>query len=129
MIRVKVTVYKNVLVIDAVKPKHDKNFVPAGGSRIGCVLMDTAKHLGISAEAKEWISKNVKNCHDDIGDIDSWQLADANKGYCFSWLGGIKSIKSVGIEGSRTFNIHALPHKTIPNVSAAEAMAAIDKGE
>lgn len=121
-LKVKIGVYKNVLVIDA-DPKPTDFFVPAGGSKIGCVLMHTDKHLGISKEALEWLKK-VPKSHDDIGDVDCFESVE---GWCFSWLGGVKSAKKLkGLTGSRTYSPEKLPHVTIENEVPDEAKKVID---
>lgn len=126
-LRVKVTVYQDLLCIETVQPvDDDKNFVPAGNGRIGCVIMDTEGRLGLSEEALEWLRK-VSKSGDDIGDVDAW-IAGNGKGV-FSWLGGMFCIKPLnGISGSSTYDIDAIPHVTIPNDVPEGAKASIDSG-
>jgi len=119
----KVTCHNNVLVIEGPAPdfKH-ADWVPVGPGKIGCVLMDTAKHLGVSEEAL----KKVRRSRDDIGDVD-W-FASHNNGHCFAWLGGLKAIFGEGAEGSRTY---AVPepggYVVIPNDVPEEARRIIDE--
>ncbi|MHA2279988.1 MAG: hypothetical protein ACXAC5_03805 [Promethearchaeota archaeon] len=112
-LKVKVTLYKDHLCIETLRPKEKvESFIPAGDGRIGCVLHGTKGRLGISKEALEWLKK-VPTSHDDIGDVDAWET-DKGK-YCFGWLGGVYSIKSQGVTGSRTYSAESIPHVEIPN--------------
>ena len=121
-IRVKITLYKEILCIETIKPDEDKYFVPVGNGRIGCVLIGTDKRLGISKEALEWL-KEIPKSHDDIGDVDCWISV---RGWCFGWLGGLCSIKNKGITGSRSYTIESLPHITVDNDVPEEAIGFIN---
>ena len=59
-IKVKVTSHEGFLVIETIKPKEDKNFAPVGGSRIGSVLINTGKYLGMSHEAFTYENNYIK---------------------------------------------------------------------
>lgn len=117
-----VTAFHNHIIIDVPNPaKVEKVFYPVGAGRIGSVLIDTQKHLGVSEEALE-LMKKLHNCNDDVGDLDSWELiSDEASGskptgvYCFAWLGLINGAKGLDSETSRTFNADTLPHQRIPN--------------
>lgn len=124
MLKVKGTVYKGQLCIETVNPKEkDKDFIPAGGSKIGCVLINTEKKLGLSKEAVEFL-RGVKIVGDDIGDVDTF-TSDKGDGV-FAWLGGMFSIKGDWAVGSRTHNIDAIKFETIPNDTPDAAKKAVD---
>ena len=112
-LRVQITAYKGNYVIETLNPKSkDDVFYPVGGSRIGSVLIDTEKYLGISKEAMKLLQTLTK-VGDDIGDVDSFQ--DDTGKYVFAWLGDLNSVRDTTAVGSRTFNAWAIPHVVIPN--------------
>lgn len=122
-IRVEVTCHEGYLVINTINEKHDEWFVPAGGGRFGCVLINTEKHLAMSDEAFELL-KTMKKNNDAIGDVCTWM---SDQGQCFSWMGGTKRIAQVaGCECSRDGIIN-LKYKKIKNVIPAEALEAITR--
>ena len=121
--KVKLTSHGDYLIIETVDPgKKHPDFVPAGGGRIGCVIMDTAKNVGASQEAIEWLRRVSRN-HDDIGDVDSFK---AGEKWVFGWLGGVMNLKNIadGLSGSRTFTAD-FPHVKIRNDSPKAALEAI----
>ena len=127
-IKVKITTYQNVLIIHTIEPKKDDNFIPAGNGKIGCVLIDTKKYLGISKEAFDLL-KTIKRGGSAIGDVDSWEFTDEKKRnpYVFGWLGGINSIKEPDrCEGSRTYYPEKIPHVKIENNVNIDVKKAID---
>jgi hypothetical protein len=120
-IKVKVTCHEGFLVITTVKPKQDKNFFPSGGSKIGCVLIDTGKYLGMSHEAFK-LMKTVQKSGDDIGEVDTWESV---KGQCFSWLGPTKRMIDISnSETSRTgiIDIQYIPIENKVPLDAFEAI-------
>ena len=121
--KVKVTAHDKYLVITTINSEEDKNFIPVGGSRIGNVVIQTDKYLGMSKEAKELLN-TIKPSGDDIGDVSAWKTTD-NK-YCFSWLGGINKI--INMEKAETDNqgIIDVPYITIPNIVPDEAINVIN---
>jgi hypothetical protein len=129
-LRVQVTAYKGRYIIETLDPKEKKNvFYPVGGTRIGSVLCNTKKHLGISKEALKLL-KELTNVRDDIGDVDSFET-ETMKGkktgeHVFAWLGDLNIIRDTTAVGSRTFNASALPHVVIPNKVPAWAKKQID---
>ncbi|MCK5613623.1 hypothetical protein KAR91_67780 [Candidatus Pacearchaeota archaeon] len=125
-VKVKVVAYESHIIIETVKPDADENFVPFGGSNIGCVLMDTKKYLGISKEAWK-LMKKIKKGGGDIGDVALWK--SDKKGDCFSWLGGTHKLINTSdnqIESSRD-GIVDIAHITIPNNVPPAALEAIVK--
>jgi len=123
-LKVQLTVYKDILCIETLNPEEKmEDFVPAGDGRIGCVLIGTENRLGISEEAMEWLKK-VPTSHDDIGDVDAWKTNDGRQ--CFSWLGGVLSIKGEGCTGSSKYNVNDIPHIQIPNDAPEGVKQAID---
>ncbi len=121
--KVKVTKYKGYIVIETLKPDADNDFVPIGPGKIGCVLMNTGKHLGASKEAMTSMKK-LKVSRDDIGEVDAWITDDGR--HCFSWLGGLKRFVGPEAELSNT-GFSDIAFIEIPNDTPVEAMAAIDE--
>lgn len=124
MLKVKETVYKGQLCIETVNPEEkDKDFIPAGNGKIGCVLVNTDKKLCLSKEVVEFL-RNTKCSRDDIGDVDTF-ITDKDQ-WVFAWLGGMFSIKGDWAEGSRTHNIDAIKFETILNDTPDAAKEAVD---
>lgn len=123
-LKVKVTAHENYLIIETLDKKEDKNFIPVGGTRIGCVLIETDKYLGMSKEAKTLL-KTMKKSYDDIGDISTWTTND-NKD-CFSWLGGIKRLVDMNTAEGDNQGIIDIKHITIENIVPQEAIDIINK--
>lgn len=120
---VKVHAHERVLIIDAELNVEHEDWVPIGLGKIGCVLINTRDHLGISMEALELL-RGLKRSNDSLGDVD-WFLSD--KGWCFSWLGGPNSIKHVDrCESSRTHEVPGPSEYTLidndPPIEAVEAI-------
>lgn len=123
-LKVKVTTYKQNIIIETIDEKEDKNFVPAGGSRFGSVLIETDKFLGMSKEAVELL-KTLKKSHDAIGDVTTWKTNDNRD--CFGWIGGFKRIVNMTTaEGDRD-GIIDIKHVTIENDVPQEVIDIIDK--
>jgi hypothetical protein len=123
-IKVKVTCYKEFLIIEAVKPDKDKNFIPTGGSKIGCVLIDTEKYLGMSDEAYELL-KTIKPSNDAIGDVMTWEANEM--GHCFGWLGPIKRLVNPKTSECSRDGIIDLKYVKIPNDVPPDAAEAVTK--
>lgn len=120
----KVTAYKEHLIIDTVKPEKTENFIPVGNGRIGCVLINTDKLLGMSKEAFS-LMKKLKVNGDAIGDISTWKTTDERN--CFSWVGGLKRLVDVkNCECSRD-GIIDIEHIIIENEVPEEAKTVIDQ--
>lgn len=96
--KVKITEYRGMVVIETLKPEADKNFVPVGPGKVGSVLMNTGKHLGISKEALAFM-KRLPKSSDDIGEVDAWSTADKD---CFAWLGALERPVGKNAELSNT---------------------------
>jgi len=123
-LKVKVTAYKQNLIIETIDEKEDKNFIPVGGSRMGCVLIETDKYLGMSEEAFKLL-KTLKKSSDDIGDVTAWKVNDDRD--CFGWIGGLKRIVNMTTaEGDRD-GIIDIKHVTIENDVPQEAQDVINK--
>lgn len=130
---VSVHTYKGYLVISGPIDLEHKDWVPAGDGRIGCVLLQSGKHLEISEEALAVLRK-VRRTHDAIGDVD-WFGSD-NDGLVFSWLGGPRTLKGIGdiesgkLTGSRDFQVPGPEHYIlVENNPPQAACEAIDKPE
>ncbi len=124
MLKVRVTAYKGLLVIDTEPPfERTETFIPRGGTQIGCTLLGTKDQLGISEEALVLL-QTVRKSHDAIGDLMWWKAGDQ---FCFGWIGGVKSLKDPSIcEGDRDYGIHPGEYVTIPNDVPEGAKTAID---
>lgn len=120
--KVKVTEYKNYMVIETLEPDKDDNFIPVGGNQIGCTLKDTEKYLGISEEALKFM-KGLEISGDDIGEVGTWM--SKGKGY-FSWIGPIKRLVGPNVTLSNT-GFQDVPFIKIRNDVSKEAREAIDK--
>lgn len=97
--KVKVTEYKGHVVVETLKPEADEDFIPVTEpGKIGSVLINTGKHLGISKEALA-IMKGYKVSMDDIGEVDAWKTDDGKD--CFAWLGPLDRPFSAQSELSR----------------------------
>ena len=88
--KVKVTTYKGYLIIETLEPEEDKDFLPIKSGRIGCLVSNTSKNLGISEEAWTFLKK-LKVVGDDLGDVDAWKAGEI---HCFGWIGPL--IRVVG---------------------------------
>lgn len=124
-VKVHITKYENYLIIKTIKPEKDENFIPAGGNKIGCVLIDTKKHLGMSDEAFN-LMKEIKKSGDDIGDFDTWET---DKGQCVGWLGGTHRLVDVSKCESSNKGIIDIEYISIPNNVPPEALEAIIKSD
>jgi hypothetical protein len=125
-LKVEVTAHDGFLIVNAVKPEKDDNFMPAGGSTLGCILKDTSKYLGMSKEAFELLKTIKKSC-DDIGDVMAWKKEDT---HFFGWLGGIKNlidIREGETSSSRDGILQDLKFNEIPNNVPVEAFEIITK--
>lgn len=124
-LKTKVTAHKGIIVIETKDPVADSDFIPAGGSKIGCVLANTKDRLGISGEALELLKK-IPRSGDDIGDVDSF--TSDKSGDVFTWLGpACRLVDPASASGSRTYDIGNIEFNTIPNEVPKRAAAAIDK--
>lgn len=124
-LKVKVTEHRGILVFETINPNEvDADFVPAGGSNIGCVLCDSKK-LGVSPEAMELLKK-IKRGSDGLGDPDIFKSGDK---VVFGWLGNVFALKHPDhCEGSKDYDSFLLNGvcTTIENETAEGAKAAID---
>jgi hypothetical protein len=124
-----ITAYKGSLIIDLIATKSIENEVATsldGPTRIGQVIMNTGKHLGVSKEAYQ-ILKTIKRGRDDLGDINWFVTTNNNmNAHAFSWLGGPKQIVNPEwAEGGRAYVLGA--YVEIPNDVPQAAAEAIDR--
>lgn len=121
-----VTAYKNHLVIEALATKSIKDEAHLSIDNPTCfgqVIMNTAKNLGVSAEALELL-KYLKRGRDSLGDIN-WFATTNGTNSAFSWIGGMQAIKDINeIETSRDYVV--MGYVLIPNNVPQGAMEAID---
>jgi hypothetical protein len=130
-LKVEVVAYKGLLVIIPKDPEKNvgKNFgwYPLGQTRIGSVLVDTKKLLGVSRQAFE-LMKKIEVGRDCIGDIDWWRCDDGT--YAFAWFGPIYRVidPESAIAARGFFVTEALLEMCtiIPNDVPAEATESID---
>lgn len=121
--KVKVTEYNGLVVIETLKPEKDEDFIPVTEpGKVGSVLIDTGKHLGISKEALA-IMKDLYISHDDIGDVDAWKAGDRD---CFGWLGPLIRIVGPKAELSNT-GWGNIAHIDIPNETSEHIVKELDK--
>jgi hypothetical protein len=120
---VRVTAHRGYLIIEAVDLTfRHPNWVPENDNRIGCKVLNSAKFVGISAEALNLLKK-VKKGWDDIGDLMWWQ---AGEDWCFGWLGpNLGLVDYMCAVADRDFNPEG-PFVTIPNDANQEARGIID---
>lgn len=112
---VRVTVYKKKLVIEGPDAKcTDPDWWPNSHSAIGCMVTNTRKRLGVSAEAVAFM-KNVQQHHrteDYTGDLGWW---DNHGVYRFGWLGGRIEYKNEDVEAHVDFSVPDGEYVSIPN--------------
>ena len=101
-----VTAYKNHIVVEyKTKESNDIVTTPFDTGSLGYVIADVG-FVAISKEAHELLS-HVKRSHDDIGDIDIFELDKG--GYAFGSFGGMYFIANVDeAEGSSSFVVPPL---------------------
>lgn len=120
--KVKITEYTGVIVIETLKPEADKDFVPVGPGKVGSVLTNTRKHLGISKKALV-LMKKLPVSSDDIGEVDAWKAGDRD---CFGWLGPLNRIVGLDAELSNT-GWGNIAYIDIPNETSEWVMKEIDE--
>lgn len=125
---VKVYAHKRHLIICSDEDAKNKDWVPIGEGKLGCVLLRTNRHLGISQEAIDLL-KELKPGPDSIGDVD-WFKSNED-GYCFSWLGGTKMMIDIKhVVPSRDYEVPNEAHYTlIDNTPPEEPVSIIDSSE
>jgi hypothetical protein len=120
---VSVHAYKNYLIIDGPWDLEHADWAPAGGDKIGCVLNDTAKNLGVSPEAIELL-KTIPAGTDGIGEV-MWFETESH-GFAFGWLGPpSRLVDPSDAEGDRCFAVRDA-YVEIPNDPPQGAVEAID---
>lgn len=92
------------VVFKALVEKSTDEIILPGGSKIGLVLIDTKKNLGVTKEAEPYLKDMFKNhisSGDDIGEFDHYQADDGV--YVLNWLGSAWKGFPVGerFEGAR----------------------------
>jgi len=122
-LKVKVTAHENFIVIEPLQLEEDENLIPPGNGKIGTVLIDTKKYLGMSKEAVKTLKK-LKKSLDDIGDISTWKSVDGK--HCFGWIGSMYGLFNIDkAEGDRN-GIIDIDYVKIPNDIPEKAMRAIE---
>jgi hypothetical protein len=131
-LKVRVVAYEGLIIIEPKDPENnvgkDFGWIPMGQTRIGSVLCDTKKRLGVSHQAFELMRK-IQVGRDCIGDIDWFACDDGT--YAFSWFGPIYRV--INLETSiaaRSFHIIDKLLETctlISNDVPAEAVELIDR--
>jgi|GEM_PF-2010552 len=114
-LKVRVLAHEGNLVMVPLAPEEgiDDDWWPTGGDKMGCVVGDTRRRLGVSKEAIG-LMRGIKRNRDAIGDIGWWRCHDGT--YAFSWWGPIfRIIHPNDAEGSRDFATHPDQYVEIPN--------------
>ena len=120
----KVTAHRGILILEGFEG-NDPHWLPDGGSRIGCVVLDTKNHLGVSEEALQILDK-IERGDDDLGDVDWWACDDGTK--AFGWIGPRQRLLSPDHASvSRNHKVFRDDCTVIPNDSPQEAIEAIDE--
>jgi hypothetical protein len=127
--KVQVFAYKGYLVVAPNEPEQgiNDNWWPTGGKdgdRLGCVLGDSEKNLGVSPEAIE-LMKTIEVGRDAIGDLDWWWCTDET--YAFSWWGPIfRIIEPKTCVTARGFRPRPDKCSTIDNELPSELRTKVD---
>jgi len=120
-----ITAYKGKIVCELLADKSIEGEVTTSLDRpgnFGQIIHDTAKHLGVSAEAMALL-KTIRPGHDSLGDIDWFGTSDGAAS--FGWIGGPYNIVDPKkCDASRDYKI--LGYVEIPNDVPEGAKAAID---
>lgn len=130
--KVRIVAYKNRIVCVPSEPEKDigNGWYPTGQGRLGCVITDTKKSLGISEEALK-LMKSISPNRDAIGDISWWEVNDGT--HAFAWWGSVhRVINPSTAEGDRDFKLTQTLRKActiIPNDVPDEAKAVLDSEE
>lgn len=121
---VRVTAYEGFVIITGPKSNFkDPNWVPADGTRFGCVLMDTENNLGVSVDALKLLKGIRRNC-DDGGDVMWWRAGNGKEG--FGWIGGAQyGFWPPNAQADRDYRVGA--HIVIPNEPPEDVIKAIDE--
>ena len=121
--KVRITAYKGILCIEAQEPfVKDEGFLPNNDGRVGCLVMGTKEHLGVSQEALDLL-KTIPRSLDDIGDVMWW--GDKGKFY-FGWLGSPRTlVDPKRCEGDRRYAVPNGEYILIPNEVPEGAMEAL----
>lgn len=110
---VKVLAHKGKIVTFPSNHEKSKVFFPTGGTNLGCVVLDSKKHLHASKEALDLMNK-IKTNNDCIGDLGWWKCNDDK--YAFSWFGAIyRIIDPKNCEAARDFKVFQNECTIIPN--------------
>jgi hypothetical protein len=126
-IHARVTTYKGKIICELVTQKSIKNEILTSidhGMKLGQVVFNTSKHLGISKEALS-ILKLLKPGKQALGTLSWFSHNGTNH---FGWLGEPYSIfETSGLEISKEYQI--LAHQEIINDVPPAARKAIDDME
>lgn len=120
-----VTAYKGILVLELLAKASIAGQVHSSldnPDAFGQVIMNTAEHLGVSAEALALLEQ-IRPGHDSLGDIDWFASADGQD--TFGWIGGPYALQNPAeAEASRQYRVGK--HVVVPNTPAEGACQAID---
>lgn len=120
-----ITAYKGKIVCELLATKSIDGEVTTSLDKpgnFGQIIHDTAKHLGVSAEALALLN-TMRAGHDSLGDVD-WFVTGDDKA-SFGWIGGPYNILDPKeCEPSRDYKV--LDHVVIPNDVPEGAKSAID---
>lgn len=102
-----------VIVPEAAEEGIMDRWWPTGGNRMGCVVEDSRRRVGISKEAID-LMRGIKTGRDSIGDIDWHWCVDGT--YAFGWWGAIyRIIRPHEDIGARDFKVHPGEYVEVPN--------------
>jgi len=122
-LKVVVVEHRGKIIIETIHPERDGNFVPCGGSNIGCTVIDTNKYLGMSQEAWALI-KTIPKSRDCIGDLTIWETDD-DRG-CFGWIGHPKRLADPSMCELSRDGTPDIPFILIENTVNPEELPTID---
>ena len=129
--KVRVVAYKGRIVIVPSEPEKDidNGWFPTGQDRLGCVLLDTKKNLGVSAQAFALMREIHRSRNPDAtGDLAWWATDDGT--YVFGWSGSIHRVIHPMLAEARDFHVTDELRKhfqLIPNRVPRAAMRVIDE--
>lgn len=122
--KVKLTTYRGMLVIEALDPeKPHPDWVPSGKGKIGCLINGTKTALGVSDEALAMLRK-VKRNTSAIGDVMWFDAGDDSM--VFGWIGPTLQIFPDVPDGDRDYKVRDGHFVPIPNEAPDEARKLID---
>lgn len=124
--KVKVTAYRGLIIVEAQDPETPmQGWAPNGPGKIGSIICDTAKNLGVSKEALDLLGQ-IRRSRDCIGEIDWFGADDGTK--VFGWMGPFLAVFAPNrVSGSRNYHVFADSCKLIPNIPPEGIRKEIDE--